>query len=456
MNDLLNDFEVRDQAIASGERALIATVTAYSDQMQHADDLLPQDFAFPSHQSMWAEILALHRVDQLSPQAVVQALSGKNQLFDLGHEFGPTMGATYINELLTYAAPQSTKFFAKGVLDQATRRGIRRAAALLAADADRSDISPEELLDKTESDLVALRRSRGVEGQAIGTLLDLFETTTDKRRDGTFIPALAPHIVPIKSIVKFYEGQDFIIIAARPGEGKSSVMRYEAFQEAMEGRMATIFNLENGELEYARNLVAMQTGIDNEELRNPSLLDDDQMQRVKDAIRTLKGIPLTIVTMGAPSVDEVTRVMVDAIRRGSKSLWLDYVQLINNRLSSAYENVSVSSTRLRGVSMKHHVPLVTAAQLSRDIVKRGSSAEPELADLRDSGSLEQDATTVIFLRLSWGPNPTERDLAQFPENGDGVIRVAPLRAYVRKNRNGPVGVTNPFKWDRSVNTFEAL
>ncbi len=450
------DFEARDQSIASGERALIATVITHSDQMQFAEILLPQDFAFASHQNMWAEAIALSRADQLSPVAVVHALQSKNMLGDLGHEFGSTTGQHYVNELLTYASPQSTQFFAKVVLDNATKRGIRRAAALFAADADRTDVSADELLDKAESDLVALRRSRGVDGLSIGSILDLFSTTTDKRRDGTFVPALAPHIIPIKSIVKFYEGQDFVIIAARPGEGKSSVMRYEAFQEALEGRPTTIFNLENGELEYARNLVAMQTGIDNEELRNPSVLDDDQMQRVKDAIGTLKDIPLTIVTMGAPSVDDVMRAMVDAIRKGSKSLWLDYIQLINNRLNSAYENVSVSSTRLRGIPMKHHVPLVVAAQLSRDIVKRGSSAEPELADLRDSGSLEQDATTVMFLRLAWGPNPITSDIAQFPENGDGIVRVVPLRAYVRKNRNGPIGTTMPFKWDRSINTFEAL
>jgi len=62
----------------------------------------------------------------------------------------------------------------------------------------------------------------------------------------------------------------------------------------------------------------------------------------------------------------------------------------------------------------------------------------------------------MFLRYAWGPNPLPQDIAQFPENADGVVRVAPLRAYIRKNRNGPIGTTQPFKWDRSINTFEAL
>ena len=89
MTDVLEDFEARDASIASGERALIATVMTHSDQMQHAEDLLPQDFAFPSHQKLWAEILSLYHVDQLSAQAVIQSLSSIGQVSDLGHEFGP-------------------------------------------------------------------------------------------------------------------------------------------------------------------------------------------------------------------------------------------------------------------------------------------------------------------------------------------------------------------------------
>jgi replicative DNA helicase len=450
------DFQAHQEAMAGAERSLLATVISHGDELKHAELLLPQDFAFPSHQVLWAEILAFGRDGQLSIQAVINSLVAKSQLSDLGHEFGSVMGMDYLNELVTYSAAQSTEYFAQTVMNSAVQRAVRRSAALWAADSDRMDLPPDELLDRIESDILTMRRNRGNDGQSIGSLLDLFQKVTEQRRSGTFVPALTPHIIPIKSIVKFYEAQDYPIIAARPGEGKSSIMRYEAFYEAIEGRPTTILNLENGELEYARHLVSLQTQIDNELLRNPSALTDDQMQRVKDAIENLRAIPLRIITMGAPTIEEVSRVYLDAVRWGTKSFWLDYVQLINNRVNDLNTNTTISSTRLRGLSQKHHIPLIIASQMSRNIVNRGTDAEPELSDLRDSGSLEQDATHVLFPRMAWGANPRPQDIAQFPENQDGAIRVVPLRVYIKKNRNGSVGKTNPFKWDRSTNNFEAL
>ncbi len=459
MSLTLEDYQARDAAVAGMERALIATVLANPDQIHHAELLLPQDFASPSHQTLWSEIVAFHRDGQFSLQAVFQSLQSKGLIDTLGSEFGPErIGVGYLNEMMSYAAPQSSAFFAKAVLGNATKRAVRRSAALLAADCDDPNMSAEELLDKAESDILALRRGHAANGVAIGSLLDLFDTVMEKRRSNTFVPALAPHIIPIKSILKFFEEQDYPLIAARPGEGKSSLIRFEAFNEAMEGRPVTIINLENGELEYARYLVALRAGIDADLLRNPSVLHDNQMQDIKNALRELKSIPLRIVTLGAPSVEEVAREYVTAVREGAKSVWVDYIQLINNRVDNKNLDVTISSTRLRGLSMKHHVPLIVASQMSREIVKRGVEAEPELSDLRDSGSLEQDATHVLFPRLACGPNPTADQLREFPENRneEGRVIVVPIKVYVRKNRNGSIGVTNPFKWNKSTNNFEAL
>ncbi len=794
MSLTLDMYQARDAAVAGVERALIATILAHPDQIQHAELLLPQDFASSSHQTFWSEIISFYRENQLSLQAVFQSLQSKGLLDTLGSEFGSKTGVGYLNEMMSYAAPQSTDFFAKSVLDNATKRAVRRSAALLAADCDDPNMPADELLDKAESAILEMRRTKGATGQSIGSILGLFETVVEKRRSNTFVPALAPHIIPIKTILKFFEEQDYPIIAARPGEGKclgrgtkvvmfdgslrnvediqigdllmgvnseprkvlstttgtammywvrqnrgidyrvnehhilslkrskneynqahgetrnisvaewrqgspswhtrwkgykvavefpvtetplepyflglwlgdgtssgstvpnvdpevisylegyasrrseklhshkfghsitrerlghwvrdgksvrailrtigvlndkhipvlylrnscavrwqvlaglidtdghmihngieftqkslrltqdivflanslglraspiyphhtrcqtgaegtayritihgdfsecpiriaykrpsnetkrvdwtmtgiriepdkvddyfgfmldgdglflledmtvthnSSIIRYEAFHEAMEGRATTIINLENGELEYARHLVAMQTGLDNELLRNPSALRDHQMQDVKDAIRRLKSIPLTIVTLGAPPVEQVEREYLAAVRNGAKSVWVDYIQLVNNKVDSPNVNLTITSTRLRGLPMRHHVPLVAASQMSRNIVNRGVDAEPQLSDLRDSGSLEQDATQVIFPRLACGPNPTAQQLAEFVENrnADGRVIVVPLKVYVRKNRNGSVGVTNPFKWNMSTNSFEAL
>ena len=133
MSPTLDEFQARDRAVGNMERALIATILANPDQIQHAELLLPQDFAHPSHQAIWSEILAFHRDGQLSLQAVYHSLDARGQIAALGSEFGTKTGVGYLNELMSYAAPQSTGFFATAVLSNATKRSVKRSAKLSSA-----------------------------------------------------------------------------------------------------------------------------------------------------------------------------------------------------------------------------------------------------------------------------------------------------------------------------------
>jgi hypothetical protein len=128
--------------------------------------------------------------------------------------------------------------------------------------------------------------------------MDLFQTQMHARLDGTYVPALYPKIHALQAILDAYEDQDFPIIAARPGDGKSSIVRWEAYKEALNGRRVAIVNLENAETEYARWLVSMHTQIDADLLRRPRQLTDDQRQAVKNAIGELRSIPLKVITLG--------------------------------------------------------------------------------------------------------------------------------------------------------------
>jgi replicative DNA helicase len=300
-----------------------------------------------------------------------------------------------------------------------------------------------------------LRRQKTDEGVSANNLMDLFQTQMDARLDGTYVPALYPKIRALQEILDSYEDQDFPIIAARPGDGKSSLMRWEAYKEAKSGRRVAIVNLENAETEYARWLVAMETGIDASKLRKPRSMNADEMQLVKDALRELRSIPLRVITMGSPSAREVLRTLLPEVRAGAKSIWIDYIQKVYNGVDNRVNDISISSGLLRGFSLKHHVVVGCGAQLSRAIVNRGEDAEPELSDLRESGSLEQDATHVMFPRKVWA-RPSEQDLRTFPENRDGRVRAIPMKIFIKKNRNGSVGVTGHIKWSKHINHYETL
>jgi replicative DNA helicase len=456
----LDHIIARDNQVSGSERALIGSALTSPDQVISVEHVYPQDFASASHQIIWAEIIAEHNNQSLSAQGVIETLRARGTLESVGSEFGSRTGSSYVEECVTYSAPASIAVFAENVMEASTRRAIRRNAALMVADAD-GDEPTKEILERVEQAILDMRRNTKLAGKKIGSIMTLFKTATDQRLDGTFVPAYQPHHEGLRRILTFLEDQDYMIIAARPGEGKSSMMRYEAFHEALAGRPTTIINMENSEIEYARTLVAMETKINAEKLRNPRELSAYELQRMRDAIGRLSNIPLNIVTMGSPNIHQVKDVMRQAVRDGARTIWVDYIQLIRNGRINENDDLTMSSTGLRGFALQNHVPVIAGSQLSRDITHRSENANPQLSDLRGSGSLEQDATQVLFLRNVW-TNPTEEQMMEFTENLDyngnlaEVIRAVPMVGVLEKNRNGGTGKTRPFKWDKAINSYEEI
>lgn len=245
----------------------------------------------------------------------------------------------------------------------------------------------------------------------------------------------------------------------------SSFMRYEAYTAARHNLPVLVFNLENDESEYAKNAIALKTAIDSDKIRNPRMLSQQELERVRTAAQELVNLPVKVVTMGAPSVAELERIARAQMRTFKPRLiQVDYIQLVQNGIENPVANLSLTSQTLRAWAMRNrlNIPVMAAAQLSRAIEQRGPRSEPQLSDLRDSGSLEQDATMVWFLREAWYM-PDVRDLRRFPENIDHItgnlyptIKASPIRIYVRKNRNGPTGVTGEIKWVKSTGAFQTL
>jgi len=176
-------------------------------------------------------------------------------------------------------------------------------------------------------------------------------------------------------------------------------------------------------------------------------------------------LPLEIMTLGSPSVAEIERIARAKMNTlKPQYIMVDYVQLIYNGLTNKVNDVSLSSQTLKAMTMKNrlNIPVISAAQLSREIERRGRNSAPELSDLRESGSLEQDATIVVFPRAAWH-DPSPQDVARFPENIDQqssrllpTIRAVPMRFYVRKNRNGPIGITDEVKWCMHTGAYYTL
>jgi replicative DNA helicase len=462
------------------ERTVIGTVLfdPHSFEAASANDLVPQDFSIMPHQMIWREVLALQERSSLSLRAVVESLRDLEMLESLGASDVGNTGEAYVQYLLTYRDSQGVEEAIKRVIDDAVKRQLEGIGALLQAEAN-SPREADEIVDEAVRRIYSLRHTRVETGVQIGEIFSIFVPRMEGMRNGEVVPAYIPQIKAIRDVVRYVDRTEYIVVAGRPGDGKSSVLRWEArfmaeprvadygngFGSAISPKEVLTFNLENDELEYAKFAIAMESGIDSAKLKDPRLLTPEELERAKESARRLSRLPWRIVTLGGPSVREIERIAtrVATNRREDEPdlgmIQVDYLQLIRNGLADKVENVSESSRSLRALALQLHVPVMAASQLSRNIEHRGELAEPELSDLRDSGSIEQDSTQVWFVRNIWGNNVAPDIVAQFPENlaPDGsplsLWKAVPVRFYVRKNRNGPVGVSEPVKFVKSTNAF---
>jgi replicative DNA helicase len=443
------------------ELAAIGTVLRDAATYDGAADLKAHDFT-RSNRLVWSEIEALARRGELDYRSVLEGLRNKGLLDEIGTDITDISGEEYLQYTMGFAGPTIGEF-ARQVIEGSVKRDLREVAALISLDAA-TDTEADELLDQAERRIFALRRARGAGGVPMSEIIDAFIPRMEGMRDGSITPALVPTIQAVRDIIGYYDHSEYIIVAGRPGEGKSSLIRHEAQRWAEDGKRILVFNLENSEIEYGRYSLALKTGIDSQKLKNPRLLSNREVERVRIAAEELKQLPIEVITLGAPSVYEIARIARSKKRSFNQDVvMVDYVQLINNGIDNRVQDVTMSSQILRSLAMKDqlNIPVICAAQLSRAIVQRGG--EPQLSDLRESGSLEQDATIVMFIRPVWQTaTPSREQVARFPENMDernirrSVIRAAPVRIHVLKNRNGPVGVTGEVKWLKHTGGFQSL
>lgn len=440
------------------EKSLIGTVLADPKTMIEAEVLIPSDFT-GANQIVWAEMMSLSARNALDTMALANALKTSvdfpRVLSDVGNI------EDYIADVLRMRGPSVGEYVDR-VLDNAMRQAIRRNAALIAAEAENDYQTANELLDYAEKTILAVRRNRTDQGLSMADLFGMFIPRLDGYIAGTIKPAWTPDTQALKDIIHFAEETEFITIAARPGDGKSSFMRFEAYKMAQEGHPVLMFNMENDPSEYARHFLALHTGVDSNKLKDPTKLSPDELAHIKEAADELKRMPITVVTMPTPSVHQISQVARRKIAEdNTKMVCVDYLQLIRNGHENRVQDLSETTGVLRGLALQMHVPVMAAAQLSREIERRGVSAEPQLADLRDSGSIEQDSTIVSFLRQFWSSSDHPR-AGMFRENLDGsgrllpIPKAVPIAHYVLKNRNGATGVSTPIKWVKSVGKFETL
>jgi replicative DNA helicase len=420
-------------ANVEAERSILGAILldnlAYNQAAEH---LKPEDFSLDSHRRLYTRMIDLAESSRpIDMITLVEELDRRKELEAIGD-------VGYISGLVDGVPDRpSIEHYIKIVRDKALLRGLIHAAnSAIARAAEQSDPA-EEILNDAEAAIFQLsekRIGRGFMGvQEI--VKESFGSVDALLQRGQRITGLATHYTDLDEMTSGFQRSDLIIIAARPSMGKTAFALNIAENAAIEDQKTVgVFSLEMSREALLLRLLCSKARVDSHKMRTGSLWRDD-MDKVVHAMEQLAHAPIFIDDTPGIALSEM-RAKARRLQQSSGALDLiivDYLQLMSGggrRYENRTQEVSAISRGLKGLAKELKVPVVALSQLSRAPESRGGDHRPQLADLRESGSIEQDADVVAFIFREEVYKPDEPELEGRAE------------LIIDKQRNGPTGKVN--------------
>lgn len=389
--------------------------------------LAPADFYRETHRWIYEACLSLYEarvpIDFIS---VRDALERHDRLDRVG-------GAAYLTHLLN-GVPTSihAEHYAGIVRDKARRRGLISAGTDVARFAYDEATEIDAVMDQAEARIMAAtERTRSGGLLPLGaSLMGVYERLIDLQTNPNAFPGIPSGIPDLDKMLGGFQPSDLILIAARPGLGKTSMLLSIADHAARHGTSTAIFSLEMSRSQLTQRFMSMTAGVDLHRLRMGRLWHGEDA-RLSDAMGRLDGVPITIDDTPALSILQLRAVARRAHMQQPLGLVIvDYIQLMSGgdaRPENRVHELSRISQGLKTLARELGVPVIAASQLSRAVEGRDNK-RPQLSDLRDSGTLEQDSDIVLGLY--------REDYYKPVKNPPPVVKAECL---VLKHRNGPTG-----------------
>lgn len=411
-----------------------------------AENLHADDFSLDSHRRIYSRMIDL--ADATRPIDLITL----TEELDRHKELQAVGDRAYISSLLDGVPDRpSIEHYIRIVRDKALLRGLIHASnAAIARAAEQSDPA-EDILNDAEAAIFQIsekRIGRGFMGvQSI--IKESYGSIDAFLQRGQRITGLETHYPDFDEKTRGLQQSDLIIIAARPSMGKTSFAMNIAENAAIEDqKTVAVFSLEMSKEALLERMLCSVARVDSHRFRTGSLWSEDT-QKIAHALEKLTHAPIFIDDTPGISLSEM-RAKARRLQQSQRALDLvivDYLQLMSGS-SKRYENrtqeVSAISRGLKALAKELHVPVIALSQLSRAPESRGSGDHrPQLADLRESGSIEQDADLVAFIFREEMYKPDDPEL-------DGVAEL-----IIRKQRNGPTG-TVKMAFLKSSTRFESL
>lgn len=388
-----------------------------------AEFLLPEDFYDERLRDIYVACLDLYEertpIDVLT---VTEKLKKRKTLKEVG-------GSSYLADLANKVPTAAhVEHYGRIVKDTATKRSLMSAASRLVEVSMDEGLSASETLDRAESEIFSLsQRSASKAFTSVReTLASSFDRLDELHKSGEGIRGVPTGFPDMDDALAGLQKSNLIILAARPGVGKTSLAMNIAQHVAVElKRPVGFFSLEMSREELVDRLLVAQADIDAWKLKTGKLSEDD-FTKLSNAMGVLAEAPLYIDDTPALSILEMrTKARRLQVENGLDILFVDYLQLARSRnLENRVQEVSEISQGLKNLARELKIPVVAVSQLSRAVETRGGN-KPQLSDLRDSGGIEQDADVVMFL---WREDPdnSENMMLDIAKHRNGPLRSIPL------------------------------
>jgi replicative DNA helicase len=415
------------------ERAALGSLLEDAEAVAAAiqQHIHPDDFYSRANQRVYEAVLSLDGKG-LRPdiQTVVQELKHLGKLDEAG-------GASYVSGLTTVIPSSANiEYYAQMVKNYSLKRSLLKVASQIGVSAYDESKEARETLEEVQQYIFELSDDRQVFssrkiGEVIKETLDIIDKVIKSKNP---ITGISTGFEKLDQMTSGFQNDEFIIIGARPSVGKTALALNMAANIAFHKKIpAAFFSLEMSSIALVQRLISSEAMVQAQNLRSGFLSSGDY-KKIIDVMGIIYEAPFHIVDMpNMKLLDLRSQARKLRSQQQVEIVFVDYLGLIghDNNSLPRYEQISEISRSLKSLARELHIPVVVLCQLNRD----AQFEVPTLANLRDSGSIEQDADLVLFLNRE----PPKKKKNDTEEEKQGPIDVIPTDLIVAKQRNGPTG-----------------
>ena len=416
------------------EESVLGALMLEKDALTNVIDILkPENFYKDANKEIYQSIIDLfNESEPIDLLTVTSQLKKNGKLEYVGGSFYVTQLTTRVN------SASNIEYHARIILEQSIKRQLIEVSGEVQKEAYEDTTDVFDLLDNTEQSLFDISEShiRKNYSQVKGLMKEAIDELQAKktRKDG--ITGVPSGFIDLDNITSGWQPSDLVIIAGRPSMGKTafvlSMMRNASIDHEMP---IALFSLEMSSLQIVNRLISSEAELDSDKIKKGNLKDYEwqQLLHKTDQLNNAKIF-----------IDDTPALSILELRAKSRRLKsqhdiqciiVDYLQLMSGEYGKSSGNreqeIASISRSLKAIAKELNVPVLALSQLSRAVETRGGDKRPVLSDLRESGSIEQDADMVLFIYRA--------DRYDITEDEDGNLSAGVAELLLRKNRNGPTG-----------------